>query len=160
MAPNSSNPRNVTGSRIAGVLVLACLLALGVWWARRAAGERTLDASLAMYDGASVPTRGAPVDGRLADLGADVFRSRCSACHAMKGAPKLGPNLAGVTRRRELDWIRSMVLRPDSMTANDPVASALRAQYGAQMLVTGEMTPAHVLAVLEFLRRADGADGV
>jgi uncharacterized membrane protein (DUF2068 family) len=78
----------------------------------------------------------------------------------VSGEAKLGPNLAGVTRRRDLDWIRSMVLRPDSMTANDAAASALKAQYGVQMMVTGEMTPSHVLAVLEFLRRADGGDGV
>jgi mono/diheme cytochrome c family protein len=147
----------VAGSRIAGVLVVACVVALGTWWARRAAAERALGVALSDYAAAPFPEAGDPVDDALADLGADVFQRRCSACHVVSGEAKLGPNLAGVTRRRDLTWIRSMILRPDSMTAADPVASALKAQYGVQMLVTGDFTPAHVRAVVEFLRRADGA---
>jgi mono/diheme cytochrome c family protein len=159
MASDPSNRQIITGARAAGVLVLACMVALGVWWARRAAAERALGAALSGYPAAPFPLTGDPVDEGLADLGADVFRSRCAACHVMNGEEKLGPSLAGVTRRRELTWIRDMILRPDSMTANDPVASALKARYGVQMLVTGELTPAHVRAVVEFLRRADAGDG-
>jgi len=155
MASDSSNPRNVAGARAAGAVVLACLLALGVWWGRRIATDRALSAALADYAASPLPAPGTPVDDVLADLGADVFRARCSACHAVAGEAKLGPNLSGVTRRRDLPWIRAMILRPDSMTADDPVASALKAEYGVQMLVTGEVTPAHVRAVIEFLRRAD-----
>jgi len=142
---------------MAGALVVACVVALGVWWARRAAAERALGAALSDYAAAPLAEAGDPVDDALADLGADVFQRRCSACHGVNGEEKLGPDLAGVTRRRGLTWIRSMILRPDSMTAVDPVASALKARYGVQMMVTGELTPAHVRAVVEFLRRADGA---
>jgi hypothetical protein len=52
-----------------------------------------------------------------------------------------------------------MILRPDSMTLDDPVAAALRAQYGVQMMVPGGMTPVRARAVLEFLRRADEEEG-
>ena len=155
MASDSSTRRNVAGARAAGAVVLACLLALGVWWGRRVAADRALSAALADYPARTLPAPGDAVDDALADLGADVFRTRCSACHVVAGEAKLGPNLAGVTRRRELSWISAMILRPDSMTVDDPVASALKAQYGVQMMVTGEVTPAHVRAVIEFLRRAD-----
>lgn len=155
MTADSSKRAHVTGARAAAAVVLVCVVALGVWWGRRAAAERALSDALSDYSTGPVPALDDPVDDALADLGADVFRGRCSACHAVAGEPKLGPNLAGVTRRRELSWIRGMILRPDSMTANDPVASAMKAEYGVQMLVTGELTQAHVRAVIEFLRRAD-----
>lgn len=144
---------------MAGVAVLLSMVVLGVWWARREAADRALDAALSDYAATPLPAPGDPVDPRLADLGAEVFQARCSACHVVKGEPKLGPNLAGVTLRRELGWIRSMILRPDSMTVADPVASALKAAYGVQMMVIGSMTEVHVRAVIEFLRRADTGTG-
>jgi len=148
------------GTRGMGLLALAGVVALGAWWMRRAAVERDLSIALSHYAGAPLPRADAPVDQALADLGAGVFKARCTACHALTGDEKLGPNLGAVTRRRELPWIRSMILRPDSMTASDPTASELKARYGVQMLITGEMTDQHALAVVEFLRRADqGGDG-
>ena len=63
MASDSSTLRNVTGARAAGVVVLACLLALGVWWGRRVAADRALSAALADY-AASGPFL-QPLVGRL-----------------------------------------------------------------------------------------------
>lgn len=144
---------------MAGVLVLSCVLAVGVWWTRRAGADRALGDALSDYASAPLPASDDPLDPHLANLGAEVFQGRCAACHVMNGEEKLGPNLAGVTHRRALAWIRSMILRPDSMTVADPVASALKAQYGVQMMVTGTLTEAHARAVIEFLRRADAGSG-
>ena len=155
MSQNSSRKPTITGPRAAATLFLVGMVGLGVWWGRRAAFERDLGRALAGFADAGLPLSDAPVDDALADLGADVFDRRCAACHALAGVEKLGPNLGGVTRRRELPWIRSMILRPDSMTRDDAVASELKARYGAQMMVMGELTEAHVLAVVEFLRRSD-----
>jgi len=155
MASTDPTSRNTTGARLAGVAVLACVVAVGVWWVRHSAAEAALGDALAAYAAVPFPVRGDPVDQGLADLGAEVFSSRCAACHGVTGEEKLGPNLAGVTQRRELPWIRDMILRPDSMTTDDPVARELKSRYGAQMLVVGDMTLAHVRAVVEFLRRMD-----
>lgn len=159
MTQDSSRRSGTAGARTAGVVVVLCIVAVGVWWARRAAADRALGDALSDYASTPLPAPGDAVDPHLADLGAEVFRTRCSACHAVNGDEKLGPNLAGVTRRREPGWIRSMIVRPDSMTAADPVASELKARYGVQMMVTGTLTEAHVRAVIEFLRRADSGTG-
>lgn len=137
-------------------LVAASALALGAWWLVDRAREGRLDAELAAFRDAELPAAGAPVDSTLAGLGAELFRRRCSACHAITGESRVGPDLAGVTERRTLPWIEAMILRPDSMTRTDPDARALREAYPVQMLVTGEMDPARARAVIEFLRQVDG----
>ena len=48
-----------------------------------------------------------------------------------------------------------MVLRPDSMTAYDPVARELKDTYQVQMLTPRSLDDAEVLALVEFLRRVD-----
>jgi len=133
---------------------------LAAWWLMRSAERRALAEDLVPYAAAQLPAADAPVDAALADLGARVFETRCAACHALTGAQKLGPNLQGVTNARDLAWIRSMVLAPDSMTRADPIARALLDAYGVQMTVAGGMDGSAALAVIEFLRRADlGAGG-
>lgn len=154
----TTNPSAVRSGRAPWALIALVLLSLGavtVWWGVRTSQRRALDQALEVYAEAALPAPEAPVDGTLADLGAKVFDARCAACHALRGASKLGPNLAGVTERRDLPWIRAMVLRPDSMTRDDPVARALLQGFGVQMQVVGGMDGPSALAVIEFLRRAD-----
>ncbi len=93
----------------------------------------------------------------MADEGATVFRDVCSACHYIGGDDPdagLGPNLQGVTLRREPAWIRTMIANPDSMIASDSIAARLYDEYGVWM-VNGGVTAAEVRALLEFLWRAD-----
>jgi mono/diheme cytochrome c family protein len=140
-------------------LVLACAAGTAGWYALRAAASHRLDGALQPYAGAPLPRPGDPVDDALADLGASVFEGRCAACHAIRGEPKLGPNMEGVTLRRDVAWIQAMVMNPDSMTREDPIARSLRTGYGVQMLVAGGMDTARSRAVLEFLRRVDAQIG-
>ena len=136
-------------------LVIVTAVAVAAWWSARVAGGRALDATLASWAGAPLPAVDGPIRGELADLGAQVFEKKCAACHALRGEPKLAPNLEGVTLRRDYPWIQAMVMRPDSMLVDDPVARALRLGYAMDMKVPGGMTPERTLAVLEFLRRVD-----
>ena len=66
----------------------------------------------------------------------------------------LGPNLAGVTERRDIGWIRAMISHPDSMLEADTTAARLYGEYGVRMLNVGA-DDAEVRALLEFLWRAD-----
>ncbi len=116
--------------------------------------------ALAAYASAPLPARGAPIDTVLAGIGARVFRKRCAACHAITGESRAGPDLAGVTRRRDFEWIRHMILAPDSMTAHDSVAAALKVRHKIQMMLPGGASPEEARAVIEFLRRVDrGLEG-
>jgi len=153
---NTSNTRGRSGLLVVVALTVASTFGVLFWMVGRAAEARRETQALAPWADAPLPARGDSIDDRLAELGASVFARHCAACHAVTGEPRIGPNLAGVTLRREPAWIRAMVLRPDSMTRDDPVASALKQAFGVQMMVVGDVGPGHARAVLEFLRRVDG----
>lgn len=156
MSADSSKARRPGGVLAVVGLVVVTVLAVTLWWMRDSAEARRVEETLASYVGAPLPEAGAPVDSTLANVGARLFRKRCSACHAITGESRVGPDLAGVTRRRSYDWIRGMILDPDSMTRSDPVARELRSEYGVQMLTPRSFEARHALALLEFLRRVDG----
>lgn len=159
MPPNPSNGRGRRGPLAAAALALVSVVLVAAWLGLRAAESRRLSRELAAWAGTPLPAPGDAVDPELAAVGASVFEGHCAACHAVTGEPKLGPNLAGVTLRREAAWIRAMILRPDSMTRADSVAAALKARYGVQMLVVGKVDGTGARAVIEFLRRVDAQPG-
>jgi copper(I)-binding protein/cytochrome oxidase Cu insertion factor (SCO1/SenC/PrrC family) len=65
--------------------------------------------------------------------GEQLFRTRCATCHTLTGhelAGALGPDLLGVTQRREMDWLLNWLRAPDQMLENkDSIAVALYEQY-------------------------------
>lgn len=142
----------------APVALLTTLLVVGLtlWWLQRTAAHRAMDRSLEAWATAPLPSLDAPVDSALAELGAELFREKCAACHVIYGSSGVGPDLAGVTHRRRPTWIQAMVLAPDSMTRTDPVGQALKARYQVQMAVPGGIDTLRTRAILEFLRRVDG----
>lgn len=101
-----------------------------------------------------LPAADGPIDDGLADAGAWHFRRGCAACHSVGGGDVVGPDLAGVTERREPAWIEAMIRRPDSMLTFDDTARAMLVRYQVPMLAR-DLEPATVRALLEFLRRAD-----
>jgi mono/diheme cytochrome c family protein len=93
------------------------------------------------------------IDAALATSGEAYFQSRgCGACHMVTDARMVGPGLKGITQRREYDWFMGMVLRPDSMLQNDPVAKQLLQEYGTPMVYMGT-TQEEARAIYEYLRR-------
>lgn len=70
----------------------------------------------------------APIEGL--DAGGYLFRTRCAACHTIGAGDALGPDLLGVTNRRERAWLRRFIKAPEEMLAQqDPIAMALFARY-------------------------------
>lgn len=64
------------------------------------------------------------------DKGQYLFSTRCSVCHTIGGGDKVGPDLAGVTGKRERGWLRRYIAVPDKVLAeNDPIAVALFRKY-------------------------------
>lgn len=100
----------------------------------------------------------AELDPALAAQGAELYQAKgCVACHTIGGGRLVGPDLAGVTERREPGWIAAQILEPDSMIRNDPTTRELFAEYMTPMSDQG-LTVEETRAVLEFLRR-DAGDG-
>lgn len=72
---------------------------------------------------------------RTPTSGEQLFRTRCSACHSLGDETQamrqtIGPDLNGVTRRRERAWLRRWLREPDRMLEEgDPIATALYQQF-------------------------------
>lgn len=107
---------------------------------------------------APMPALYDPIDAELADAGAWLFQHNCSACHHIGSTSMIGPDLAGVTERRTLDWIAAMIRRPDSMLVADTTAQRLLIEYQVPM-ADRRLDGARVRALVEFLRRADIGPG-
>ena len=95
-----------------------------------------------------------PADHEAAERGEKVFQEKgCSACHAF-GVKKSGPDLAGVSKRRTVEWIENQILHPDVMVKEDPIARGLFAQFALQMPKQG-LTPEQAKDVVEYLKAQD-----
>lgn len=104
----------------------------------------------------AAPAEGDPIDTEMAAAGEQWYRTRgCLACHPMDGAPVVGPTMEGITRRRDYDWFRGMVMRPDSMLREDPIARELLDIYRVPMPNQG-VDELRTRAMWEYLRKVDG----
>ena len=64
------------------------------------------------------------------NMGQYLFSTRCAPCHTIGHGDKVGPDLLGVTRTRDLAWLRRYIAVPDKMLAEkDPIAVALFKKY-------------------------------
>jgi mono/diheme cytochrome c family protein len=93
---------------------------------------------------------GETIDQALADKGKAVFESKCTACHKF-GERYVGPDLAGVTERRQPEWIMNMVLNPQEMVQQDPTAKELLGEFMTQM-PNQNLTEDEARSVLEYFR--------
>jgi protein SCO1/2 len=97
------------------------------------------------------------------DKGAYVFRIQCSACHTVGKGDGVGPDLAGVTTRRDQGWLRRYLAAPDRMRAEgDPIATALFAKYRNVPMPNLGLDKEEIGAVLRYLdghRSASGTRG-
>ena len=98
----------------------------------------------------------AEAPARTFDTGQYTFVYHCSACHAIgSGQARIGPDLAGVTSRRDRDWLRRFIAAPDKMNADgDPIAVALRAEYREARMPNLKLNDDDVSAVIDYLSRA------
>ena len=159
MSASSSSSGGLNGVLAVVALVLVSVAGVGIWYARESAWEARIAEALVPYAAASLPQAGEPVDTVLAEIGSRLFRKRCSACHTIHGDDKVGPDLAGVTERRDYAWIRGMIMSPDSMTVLDATARDLKEEFKVQMVTPPYFEGEHALAIVEFLRQVDGRGG-
>jgi copper(I)-binding protein len=87
--------------------------------------------------------------------GEQIYRTRCATCHSLTGnelAGALGPDLLGVTQRREMDWLLNWLKAPDQMLKNkDPIAMALYKQYNNLAMPNMRLNKEEVLALLDYI---------
>ncbi|AHM62705.1 respiratory nitrate reductase, cytochrome c [Flammeovirgaceae bacterium 311] len=49
--------------------------------------------------------------------GKEIFSANCQTCHSIGKGDVLGPDLAGVTERRDTDWIKNFITNSQKMVA-------------------------------------------
>ena len=91
----------------------------------------------------------APVVGHN---GQRLFVSKCSACHTLGEGDKVGPDLAGVTARRDRAWLARYISEPEALlAAGDPTAKALFHQYKQIRMPNLKLGSSDVADIVSFL---------
>ncbi len=90
------------------------------------------------------------IDPALVKKGEKEFVAKCSACHKIKKR-FVGPALGGVTERRSPEWIMNMILNPDQMIKENPIAKKLLMEYLAPM-ANQNLTQDEARSILEYFR--------
>jgi|RhiMethySRZTD1v2_1073278.scaffolds.fasta_scaffold90461_2 protein SCO1/2 len=81
-----------------------------------------------------------------------LFSSRCSACHSLGQGDKMGPDLLGVTARRERTWLLRYIQVPDQMLASgDPIAKTLYEKYQKARMPNVGLGGADAAAIVSYL---------
>ncbi|MFP8880451.1 MAG: SCO family protein [Myxococcota bacterium] len=84
-----------------------------------------------------------------------LFRTRCVSCHAMGSDGPLGPDLLGVTERRDPAWLARWLKEPDRMLAEkDPTAMALFARYRELPMPNLSLNDVDVSALIAYMASA------
>jgi protein SCO1/2 len=92
------------------------------------------------------------------DKGEYFFQSQCSVCHSIGQGDKMGPDLAGVTARRDRAWLTRYITAPDKMLAEgDPIAVALFEKYQYARMPNLRLSSDEVAAVLSYVEGRSGA---
>jgi protein SCO1/2 len=83
-----------------------------------------------------------------------LFRTRCESCHTIGGGEtRLGPDLAGVTDRREPAWLTRWLKEPDKMLKEgDPTAVQLFEQYQQIAMPNLRLEDEEVTALIDHMR--------
>ncbi len=91
------------------------------------------------------------VDEALAKKGKEVYDKMCTACH--KPTQKfIGPAPQGIFERRRPEWVMNMILDPERMVKEDPIAKALLKEYNGSPMANQHLTEDEARAVLEYFR--------
>ena len=94
---------------------------------------------------------GATVDKAMADKGALVFKNKCSSCHRTN-RKFIGPNPTGILKRRSPEWVMNMILNPEEMVKNDPIAKELFMKFNGSPMANQNLSQEETRQVLEFFR--------
>jgi protein SCO1/2 len=81
-----------------------------------------------------------------------TFAYHCAACHTIGRGDRIGPDLDGVTARRDRDWLHRFIMAPDKMNAEaDPIAVTLRAKYQQVRMPNLDLSDEAAFAIVDYL---------
>lgn len=88
--------------------------------------------------------------------GEAIFAAKgCVGCHKVGGGKLVGPDLKGVTARRDAEWIKKMILKPEVMLKEDDVAKKLLAETFVPMPNQNVDPKSELPFLMSFLKNAE-----
>jgi nitrite reductase (NO-forming) len=97
----------------------------------------------------ATPTDPDAVAGKLA------FESKCLACHSVGQGKKLGPDLAGVTKRRSDDWLARWLKSPEKMLETDADAKVMLKEFNNLPMPNQNLSDAEIRQYIRYFRWID-----
>ncbi len=89
--------------------------------------------------------------------GQAIFQQFCVVCHSIGAGIVVGPDLEGVTSRRERAWLARWIAEPDKMLADgDPIATELFQEFNNIPMTNLGLSTADVEALLVYLENPGG----
>jgi len=92
-----------------------------------------------------------------AEQGKTIFQQKCAACHSVGGGNIVGPDLKGVSERRDRQWLVQFISAPDKMISRgDPIALQLLKQFNNIQMPNPGLSEAEVDDVIAYLEIQSG----
>jgi mono/diheme cytochrome c family protein len=91
------------------------------------------------------------VDQAMAKKGEEIYSQMCLACHKV-GKKFIGPAPDGVLERRTPEWVMNMILHPEIMVKEDPLAKALLIEFNGAPMANQGLTEEQARDILEYFR--------
>ena len=90
-----------------------------------------------------------------AEKGEEIFQGNCAGCHTIGKGTLVGPDLSGVTLRREENWLIRQIKDPDGLVAEkDPTALKLLKDFNMPMVALG-LSDTEIAAIILYLKNID-----
>jgi mono/diheme cytochrome c family protein len=91
------------------------------------------------------------IDQAMVEEGEAIYQEMCTACH--KPSEKfIGPAPAGIITRRSPEWIMNMILNPEQMVKEDPIARQLLVEYNMAPMANQGLSQEQARKILEYFR--------
>ncbi len=91
------------------------------------------------------------IDEALAAQGHELYDIYCLACHNPT-KKFIGPAPKDILDRRSPEWVMNMILDPERMVEEDPVARQLLIEYNGTPMANQSLTEEEARAILEYFR--------
>lgn len=91
------------------------------------------------------------IDDKMAKQGSEIFKKMCTACHR-PDKKFIGPAPTGILDRRTPEWVMNMILNPEVMIKEDPLAKDLLIEFNGAPMANQGLSEEDARAVLEYFR--------
>jgi mono/diheme cytochrome c family protein len=87
-----------------------------------------------------------------------LFTGICTACHTIGGGKRVGPDLAGVTKRRSRAWLVSFIKSSQTMVkSGDATAVKLFNKYNKAVMPDSTYTDSQIASILSYIESQGGS---